>query len=97
MVQVQNIQNYGTADVPQDVADKLGANWQAGGSLVKPPFQPPWESQPTATPVPVPGEAAPTQPVDTLPIDVPVETPDTQPIEAAPVAKSTKKATTTKG
>ncbi len=45
MVQVQNKVNYGLAYVSQEQADGLGADWQEGNSLVKPPFVPPWGSE----------------------------------------------------
>ncbi len=56
MVQVQNKVNYGLAYVSQEQADGLGADWQEGNSLVKPPFVPPWQgevSDGSTTPTPV--------------------------------------------
>ncbi len=56
MSKVQNVVNYGVADVPDELIAELGPRWVPGDSLVKPPFVPPWEggvSDGSTTPTPV--------------------------------------------
>jgi hypothetical protein len=53
MSKVQNVLNYGVADVPDELIADLGPRWVPGDSLSKPPFVPPWGEEgkePGATP-----------------------------------------------